>query len=154
MLSRHLLSREASIHQIGLIILLLNSLGLMRAKLNNKWLLTPLQSAHLGNTGSARGGSSWVALAEMTFRHQEGASFSSEVWLMLWLMEWKMIVKSMMYPAPHHRPPPHHCPPPTHTHTQEWISRGSTSRTLQNFLGRYARAETHLGGTCDVLDKE
>lgn len=147
MLSRHLLSREASIHQIGLIILLLNSLGLMRAKLNNKWLLTPFQSAHLGNTGSARGGSSWVALAEMTFRHQEGASFSSEVWLMLWLMEWKMIlVKSMMYPAPHHRPPP--------THTQEWISRGSTLRTLQHFLGRYAWAETHLGGTCDVLDKE
>lgn len=142
MLSRHHLSQEASIHQIGLIILLLNSLGLMRAKLNNKWLLTPFQSAHLGNTGGARGGSSWMALAEMTFRHLEGASFSSEVWLMLWLMEWKMIlIKSMMYR-------------PTHTHTQEWLSRGSTLRTPQNFLGRYAWAETHLGGTCDVLDKE
>ena len=141
-LSRHLLSREASIHQIGLIILLLNSLGLMRAKLNNKWLLTPFQSAHLGDTGGVRGSSSWMALAEMTFRHREGASFSSEVWLMLWLMEWKMIlVKSMR------------CPPP-HTHTQEWTSRGSILRTLQNFLGRYAWAETHLSGTCDVLDKE
>lgn len=56
------------------------SLGLMRAKLNNKWPLTSFQSSYLGNTGGAGGAcrdSRVVTLVEMaTSRVWKSSPFS------------------------------------------------------------------------------